>query len=344
MTEKTNHVIMKGYKKRRRRRLLVCLLLICLLLVLAVIMLTYGNTVYSPETVLRVLQGEEIQGAVFAIKTLRLPRLIIGVLAGLAFGMAGSTFQTLLRNDLASPDIIGVSSGSGAAAVFCLLVLRLSGSIVSIAALVAGLVVAAVIYFLAQGKSFSKARLILIGIGVQAMLDAVISFVLLKGAQYDVAMALRWLSGSLNGVQMSEVPGLLLVVIVCGIFLTILARHLQVLQLGEDTATTLGVRVHKLYLPLLFSAVIMVAFATSVTGPIASVAFLSGPIASRLTGKGGSNTIPAGLVGAVLVLAADLIGQYVLGTRYPVGVITGVLGAPYMLFLLIRVNKKGGNT
>ncbi len=343
MTLNKNNTILAGYQKRRRRYVTASLILVILIVLLAILMLTYGNTVYSPETVYRVLTGEEISGAVFAIKTLRLPRMLIGILSGLAFGMAGNTFQTLLRNDLASPDIIGVSAGSSTAAVYCILVLNLSGSIVSIVALVSGIIVAGLIYLLSQGKNFSKARLILIGIGIQAMLRAVISFILLKGAQYDVATALRWLNGSLNGVQMAGVPALFIVVLAGGLSILLLGRHLQVLQLGDASAVTLGVKINTVYLLLMFSAVFLVAFATSTAGPIASVAFLSGPIASRLVGKGSVNTIPAGLVGAFLVMLADLVGQFALGTRYPVGVITGVLGAPYMLILLVRANSKGGN-
>lgn len=343
MTSTDKNFIMEGYKKRRKRHITVAIVLMLLLIILSIIMLTYGNTIYSFDVVFRVLTGEEINGAVFAIKTLRLPRMLTGILAGLAFGIAGNTFQTLLRNDLASPDIIGVTTGSSVAAVFCILILNLSGNMVSIISLLSGLVVAAAIYFLSQGKNFSKGRLILIGIGIQAMLKAVISFILLKSAEYDVATALRWLNGSLNGVQMNGVPGLLIVVFLGGFIITLLSRHLQVLQLGDDSAITLGVKVNIMYLILIFGAVFLAAFATSITGPIASIAFLSGPIASRLVGKGGINTLTAGLVGAFLVLAADLVGQFALGTRYPVGVITGVLGAPYMLFLLVRVNRRGGN-
>ncbi len=343
MTSHINTFILQGYRKRRRRHIVTVLVLLFLIAVLSVIMLLYGNTVYSPEVVIRVLKGEEQGGAVFTIKTLRLPRMLIGILAGMAFGMSGRTFQTLLRNDLASPDIIGVTAGSGTAAVFCILMLNISGNKVSLIALAAGLIVAGIIYLLSQGKNFSKVRLILIGIGIQAMLRSAVSFILLKGAQYDVATALRWLNGSMNGVKMEQVPGLLVVVVLAGVILTVLSRHLKAMQMGDAAALTLGVKVNVMYMALIFAAVFLVAFATSITGPLASVAFLSGPIASRLIGKGGVNAVTAGLVGAVLVLAADLVGQFALGTRYPAGVITGVLGAPYMLFLLVRVNSRGGN-
>lgn len=305
-------------------------------------MLYLGNTTYSPEVILRVLLGEQIKGAAFAIGTIRLPRMLSGLLAGMAFGMAGNTFQTMLRNPLASPDIIGVTSGSSVAAVFCLLILKVSGTAVSISAVISGIGVAVLIYILSRGGSFSGGRLILIGIGIQAMLNAVISFLLLRANQYDVPAAFRWLSGSLNGMQMKDIPGLFSVVFLFGWILIFFGRQLKILELGDHSAVTLGLRTDRTRLILVLSAVFLIAYATAVTGPIAFVAFLAGPISGRLAGAGSSNTIPAGLTGAALVLLADIIGQYAFDIRFPVGVITGILGAPYLIYLLIRMNRTGG--
>ena len=313
-----------------------------LTMVLAGLMLVLGNTIYSPDTILKALMGEQIKGATFAINTLRLPRMLTGLFVGLAFGIGGNTFQTMLRNPLASPDIIGVTSGSSVAAVLCILVFQRSGTIVSIAAVVSGLFVAALIYLLSKGGSFSGGRLILIGIGIQAMLRAVISFLLLNANQYDVPAALRWLSGSLNGMQMKDVPSLFFVVVSFGLVILLLGRHLKILELGEQTAVTLGLRADRTRLLLVLCAVFLIAFASAITGPIAFVAFLAGPIAGRLVGKGSSNVLSSGLVGAILVLGADIIGQFAFDTRFPVGIITGILGAPYLLFLLIRINRTGG--
>ncbi len=334
--------IRAGFRQRQLRYTTVTLLLLLLTLALCMAALLLGNTQYSLDVIIKVLLGEQIEGATFAIGTLRLPRMLAGLLVGLAFGMAGSTFQTMLGNPLASPDIIGVTSGSSVAAVFCLLVLKTSGSIVSIAAVIAGLLVALLIYALSRGGSFSGGRLILIGIGVQAMLSAAISYLLLKASQYDVPGALRWLSGSLGGTRMSQMPSLSFVVIVFGIVILILGKSLRLFELGEQSAITLGLRTDRTRVLLILSAVFLIAFSTAVTGPIAFVAFLSGPIATRLVGMGASNQLPSGLVGACLVVGADLIGQFAFDTRFPVGIITGILGAPYLLFLLIQMNRKGG--
>lgn len=334
-------MIKQGYAKRKMRMISVTLILLALTVGLCTIMLLYGKTNYPLSVVLKVLGGEQIQGASFTIGTLRLPRMLCGLLVGLAFGIAGNTFQTMLRNPLASPDIIGITSGCSIAAVFCILVLRMSGSSVSIAAVISGIIVSTLIYLLSKGSGFSGGRLILIGIGIQAMINALISFLLLKSSQYDVPSALRWLSGSLNGMSMKDVPGLFIVVVLFGGIILLLTKHLQILELGDEFATTLGVKINLVRIILILSSVFLIAFATAVTGPIAFVAFLAGPIASKLVGPGAPNVLASGLVGALLVLGADMIGQFVFSTRFPVGVITGILGAPYMLFLLICINRRG---
>lgn len=342
MTNTNSDIIKLGYKKRRQRFIIVTLLLVLSTSILASILLVFGNKQYPLTTVIRVILGEEIQGATFAIGTLRLPRMLSGLLVGIAFGIAGSTFQTMLRNPLASPDIIGVTSGSSVAAVFCILVLKISGNTVSIIAVISGLLVAALLYILSRGGSFSGGRLILIGIGIQALLNAVISFLLLRANQYDVPAALRWMSGSLNGRKLEDIPLLFLIVVIFGSIIVLLDNHLKVLELGEQSAISLGLRTDVVRLILVLSSVFLNAFATAVTGPVAFVAFLSGPIASKLVGAGAPTALPSGLVGAVLVLAADIIGQFAFSTRFPVGIITGILGAPYLLFLLIRMNRTGG--
>lgn len=333
--------ITAGYLKRQRRYILTTGILLLLTLSLAAVMMLYGNTIYSPETVLRVLSGTDAGGAAFTIRTLRFPRMLTAILCGMAFGLSGNTFQQLLGYPLASPDIIGVTSGASVAAVFGILILKLDYGIVAVMAVFSGLLVSALIYFLSHKNGFSNTRLILTGIGMQAFLNSIISWMLLKASEYDVASALRWLSGSLNGVKMDTVPALAAVVFTAGLGILLLSRHLLILQLGEAHAVTLGIPVSITRLLLILLALVLTAFAASVTGPIASVAFLSGPIAARISGRGRSSMLAASLTGSILILISDLVGQFTLPSRYPVGVITGILGAPYLLFLLLRINHKG---
>lgn len=333
--------ITAGYLKRQRRYILTTGILLLLTLSLAAVMMLYGNTIYSPETVLRVLSGTDAGGAAFTIRTLRFPRMLTAILCGMAFGLSGNTFQQLLGNPLASPDIIGVTSGASVAAVFGILILKLDYGIVAVMAVFSGLLVSALIYFLSHKNGFSNTRLILTGIGMQAFLNSIISWMLLKASEYDVASALRWLSGSLNGVKMDTMPALAAVVFTAGLGILLLSRHLLILQLGEAHTVTLGIPVSITRLLLILLALVLTAFAASVTGPIASVAFLSGPIAARISGRGRSSMLAASLTGSILILISDLVGQFTLPSRYPVGVITGILGAPYLLFLLLRINHKG---
>ncbi len=288
---------------------------------------------------LSIFYGEN--ASTFVITKLRIPRVTAGILAGIAFGVAGNNFQTLLRNPLASPDIIGVSSGSTAAAVYCILFLHLNRGAVSLLAVVAGILSAFIIYKVADTGRFSAGRLILVGIGFQAVMGAAINWMVMAGAEYDVPTAMRWMSGNLGGITSDALP-LLTVVVAASLVILIVLRHdLQSLTLGEELATVLGVPVTLARTGLIILSVTMIAFATAVTGPISSIAFLSGPIAARLNGRNNVNILSSGLIGALLVLGGDFVGQHLLPTRYPVGVITGILGAPYLVYLLVRQNKKG---
>lgn len=343
MIKKATSDLHSGYNSRRSRWVIGFSILSVTTLVLCVSLLLFGNSKYPIDIVLKVLFGEDVQGATFAIRTLRLPRMLAGLLAGIAFGMAGSTFQTILRNPLASPDIIGITAGSSVGAMVCILVFKTSGAIVSITSVFSGLLVSMLIYVLSRRGMFSSGRLILIGIGIQAMLNAAISLLLLKASQHDIPAAFRWLSGSLNGIQMANITKLSAVVLLFGSVIIFFGRHLKILELGEQSAIALGIRTDIVRLFLVVSSVFLIAFATAITGPISFVAFLSGPIAAKLVGKSEAIEFPAGLVGAILVLGSDLIGQFAFNTRFPVGVITGILGSPYLLILLIRMNKAGGS-
>jgi iron complex transport system permease protein len=305
--------------------------------------LMIGNTFYGLSEVVHVIVGGDVPGASFTVGQLRLPRVSLGVLAGVAFGIAGVTFQTMLRNPLASPDVIGVSSGASAAAVIGLVLFRLDDTEVSLMALGGALLTALGLYVLASRGGFAGGRLILIGIGVAAMLQSIVAYVLSRAAAWDLQTAMQWLTGSLNGATWARVVPL---AVVCAVFATALlalGRDASVLRLGDDTAAALGLRTHRTRLLLLVSAVVLLAFATAAAGPISFVAFMAGPIAARLVGPGASLVVPAGLAGALLVLVADLAGQNLFDHRYPVGVITGILGAPYLVVLLVAVNRSGGS-
>ncbi|GAA4986823.1 FecCD family ABC transporter permease [Kineococcus glutinatus] len=328
---------------RGRRRRVVIAAMAVLIVAVFTTTLVVGRTTYPLGDVLRVVLGQDVPGASFTVGRLRLPRATLAVAAGCCLGLGGVVFQTMLRNPLASPDVIGISAGAGAAASFAIVFLSLGRVQVSVFAITAGLAVALAIYLLAYRDGVAGTRLVLVGIGVDAVLDSATLYVLGRAGQWDLQEASRWLTGSLNGTTWRETVPVLVALAVLAPVLLARGRDLVTTQLGDDAAAALGVRVERTRLVVVVAAVLLIAFATAAAGPVAFVAFLSGPIAARITGPGGSPLLPAAFVGALLVLVADLVGQFALGTRFPVGVVTGVLGAPYLVYLIVRTNRAGGS-
>lgn len=328
------------HNRLRRRHRAISLLWICVAALFA-LCLMLGQSYTPPTDVIRVLMGQDVPGASFTVGQLRLPRAVLAGLAGASFGIGGAAFQTMLRNPLASPDIIGINLGASAAAVFAIVVLGLDGAQVSVFAVIAGLATALIIFGLSWKGSEAGTRLILVGIGVAAMLESFIAYTLSQAPAWDMAEAMRWLSGSVNAAQLEQSVPTALALLLFGALLLAYSRDLDTLTLGNDMAAALGVHVTRTRIVVMISAVGLIAVTTAATGPIMFVAFLAAPIATRLTGHSGSSLLPAGLVGAVLVMAGDYIGQFLLPARYPVGVVTAALGAPYLIFLIIRTNSGG---
>lgn len=296
--------------------------------------------------------GERIPGASFIVMEHKLPRAVVGTLIGAGFGLSGALFQTMLRNPLASPDVIGISYGASAAAVTAIVVFGASGAVVSGAAFAGALGVAALIYAISRSGSLGSggrrgdaagSRLILAGVGIAAALHSVVSFLLTRADIRVAADVLIWLNGSLNSAtwERAGILGLTLVVLVPAVVL--LAGPLRILELGDDTAAGLGVRVNGARLAIVVTAVGLSAAATAAAGPVAFVAFLAGPIARRFLRKA---SLPASaLAGVLIVLSADFFAANIAplllgGTVLPVGVVTGALGAPFLLWLLVTSNRK----
>jgi iron complex transport system permease protein len=326
-------------------------------LMFAVYVLLGSYTVTIPDffkiLVAHLTGGERIPGASFIVMENKLPRAVVGTLIGASFGLAGGLFQTMLRNPLASPDVIGISYGASAAAVTAIVVFGASGAAVSGAALGGALAVAAVIYAISRGGSLGSGgghggnaagnRLILAGVGIAAALHAVVSFLMTRADIRTAADALVWLNGSLNSANWDRAATLSLALLVLVPAVIALAGPLRILELGDDAAAGLGIRVGFTRLAVVVTAVALAAVATAAAGPVAFVAFLAGPIARRFANKA---SLPASaFVGALIVLAADYFAANIApllldGTVLPVGVITGALGAPFLLWLLVTANRK----
>lgn len=332
---------LKKARSRRARRTLLTLAaisLVCLGLFACNVLL--GSFTVTIPDFFAILFGKNIRGATFIVMENKLPRSVLGVLVGAAFGISGAIFQSLLRNPLASPDVIGISSGASAFAVVAIVMFGASGVPVSLIAIAGALIVATVIFLLSyRNGQAAGGRLILMGIGVSAMMGAVVTFLLQRADVNKATDAYLWMTGSLNSSSWQRISALCIGLLIVLPFVAALARRLRALQLGDDLAAGLGVNVNRTRLFLVLSGVLLAALATAAAGPIAFVAFLAGPIARRLLG-GRVSLTAAALVGACITLAADYIGAYMLGNvTMPVGVITGAAGAPFLLYLLIMNNK-----
>lgn len=294
------------------------------------------------RSLLSPLTGMTDRGVDFIVLQVRLPRAILAILSGAAFALAGITFQTLLRNPLASPDIIGIAHGASASAVFCIIILGWSGLAVSTGAFAGAILTALAIYLLAWRNGVTAYRVVLVGIGMAAMLAAVISFIFTRARLTEVQQAMAWLVGSLNAARPGDIlilGGAMLVLIPAMIALL---RGLDAMELGDDTARSLGARVELTRLGLMLVAVGFVAFATAAVGPVGFVAFVSGPLARTLLKGAGRGFPQAALVGALVMLVSDLIAQHMLpNTQLPVGVVTGACGALFLIWLLMASGRSG---
>ncbi|HEU5242371.1 MAG TPA: iron ABC transporter permease [Ornithinibacter sp.] len=318
----------------RRRRAVVVGVLLLLLTALVVVRALLGDYRVSLPDAIRIIGGETVPGASFVLMESTLPRALMAVLAGAAFGVAGCAFQVMLRNPLASPDVLGITLGASAGAVIAVVVLGVRGTPVTVAALVGAVLAAALILSQAGGRGGATGRMVVVGVALAAGLSAVVHWVLVRASIYQAQDALIWLSGSLNTVTWTDILRMLALDALLVPLLLVLAARLPVLGLGDDLAAGLGVRVGRLRVGVTVVVVTLVAAATAVVGPIAFVGFLSGPVARRLV-PGRPAVGVAALVGAVVVLAADYVAAYgIPGTALPVGVVTGALGAPVLLWML----------
>lgn len=328
---------------RWRRELVVVAVLGSLALVLSALSLAVGAYSVSLPDLAATLVGQGQGRDNFIVLQLRLPRLTMGILAGLAFALAGALFQSLLGNPLASPDLIGITGGASISAVFAILVLGLSGFAVSGFAFAGALVVAATIYLLSWRSGIAGYRFVLVGIGIAFMVQAALGYLLTRADVRDAQGALVWMVGSLNGIRWVEVVVAAAVIGVLLPLVVVLSRRLTTLQLGDDLARGLGLRVDLSRVLLLAVAVGLAAAGTAAVGPIAFVAFVAAPIARRVVRTGSLALVPSALVGIVLVVGADFASQHLLpgGVQVPVGIITGAVGAPYLLWLLATNRSRG---
>lgn len=331
-------------RSRRRARFLRVLLVVALvaILILGLVIagLLLGAAELGVDQVLRGLLGVGTKGENLIVHRLRLPRIEAALVAGTAFGLAGAVFQSVLRNPLASPDILGISTGASLGAVAAVLWFGWSGLAISVSAFAGAIIVGLLIWALAWRQGLHGIRFVLVGIGLSYLSASLISWLLSQASVREAQPVLLWTIGSVADVRGDQLDALGWLVLLFAGVVAASSRPLRVLPLGDELAIGLGTRPDRSRLVLLLAAVALVATATSLTGPVAFVALLAAPIARRVQNDGRPALLISALVGAALTLAADVLGQHgVPGLVAPVGVVTGLIGAPYLLVLLASQRK-----
>ncbi|MVA12142.1 iron chelate uptake ABC transporter family permease subunit [Agrobacterium vitis] len=270
----------------------------------------------------------------------RLPRIALAFLLGGALAMSGAVFQSLTRNPLGSPDIIGFSAGSYSGAL--VVILLLSGGYYETAAgaLIGGILTAIAVYLLAYRRGVQGFRLIVVGIGVAAMLSAFNAW-MIREADLQVAMsAAIWGAGSLNGLGFEQLVPVVIVLCIVGPLTLLLSRPMRQLEMGDDVARACGVNANRTRLLLMVLGIALTAIVTAAAGPISFIALAAPQIARRLTRSAGVGLITSALMGGLLLLAADWAAQHAFGVQLPVGVMTVSIGGLYFIWLLIREGRK----
>ncbi|MFD6437743.1 FecCD family ABC transporter permease [Streptomyces venezuelae] len=310
-----------------------------LALLLAASCLAYlcvGESFVHPVEALKVVLGQPSPDEL-VVGTLRQPRMVVGLLVGAAFGVAGALIQTVARNPLASPDIIGVSHGASALTVGALTLGVTSYTVLPYLSVLGGIAAAALVYVFAWRGGLHAGRFVLIGIGFAIALRSVTTLFMTKGDYLVAQQAQIWMTGSLNGRGWNEANPLALTLLVLLPFVLWAARAQRAVGLDDDTATALGTRLGHARLGLVLLGVVLASVATGAAGPVDFVALLAPQTARRLTRTAQLPLLCSALLGALIVVLADLLARRLFSpTELPVGVLTAAVGAPYLIWLIVR--------
>jgi len=326
----------------RRRYVVTTTSVLLALAALAFIALVTGTLHYPISRIVTVLAGDGSRIENLVIVDRRLVRIAAAIAVGFMLGMSGALTQSITRNPIASPDILGVTTGASAVAVFFVTNPGTAigpsdasaTSILTPATLIGGIATTSLILALAWRGGFDGLRLVLVGLGINAIAVAAITWMMTRATTTDASIAARWLTGSVDGVKSGDLL-LLGPIAALGLIASVtLGRSVSTLQLGRDVATSLGTPAGRTELAALAVAVLLASAATAVAGPVAFVAFVAPQAALRLFRTAGPTPFAAGLVGAVMLAASDLVAQHLL-FPLPAGVVTSVVGAPCLLLLIV---------
>lgn len=316
----------------------------CLILAVAAALTAIGTGEYpiDPIQAIRATTGTADPVDDFIMNEVWLPRIVTGLLSGAALATAGAIFQSLTRNPLGSPDILGFTQGAATGALVVIVVIGGGSATLATGAMIGGLATGVAIYAIAWRQGVHGYQLILVGIGIYAMLTGVNGYLLTRAELTDASRAVLWLTGSLDGRTWDNAIPLALAMAVLIPIVLACSRPLHMLEMGDEAARSLGVPAERTRLALLAAGILLASFAAAATGPVAFVALTAPQVARRITRAPGPNLLPALCTGAAMMIAADLAAQRMLPDRQlPVGVVTGVLGGGYLIWMLIAERRAG---
>ena len=315
------------------RHVIVGLILLVLSLAVAVVSLRLGKFPVTTQEVIDALQGQGRKIVQVVVVKWKLPRIVLGLVAGLALGVAGALFQTITRNPLGSPDLIGFSTGAQTGILVSILLLPGSMLSASLASFIGGAAVGTVTYLVSLRGGFTGLRFILVGIAISSMLVSVNRWLLVRVDDDEGLGALKAITGTLGAARWPVVAPTCLAIGVTVALILLASRHLQVLSLGEQVATILGSPTRRASAVLILLGTVLVAVVTMAAGPIGFVALMAPHLARLLTGSPQSPLLVSGLTGSLLMVGADLLSQLVLESM-PVSVVTNAVGGLYLMVAL----------
>lgn len=324
-----------------RRLVFSCLLLVLVSLAVAIVSLQSGAVTLDFSQVFNALTGSAPRNITMVVTEWRLPRVAMALLVGAALGISGAIFQSLMRNPLGSPDVMGFNTGAWSGVLVAMVLFGQHLTAITLAAMAGGILTSLIVWALAWRDGIETFRLIIIGIGMRAMLMAFNTWLLLQASLETSLSAGLWFAGSLNGLTWAKtLPAapLILLMFVCAL---LLVKRMRLLEMGDDSACALGVSVERSRLMLMLVAVVLTAAATAIAGPISFIALVAPHIARRLSGTARWGLTQSALCGSLLLLAADLCAQRLfMPYQLPVGVVTVSLGGIYLIVLLVQESRK----
>lgn len=322
--------------------IVIAFILFLLVISLAFFALTTGKFPIEFSTLIDIVVGQSEGGIKEKIvMDIRLPRLLTAMGVGAALGISGAIFQSISRNVLGSPDVIGFTTGAATGALLQIIIFNGTVVDIAISTLIGGMATALIVYLLSlKNGVMSGYTMILIGIGVGAILHAFNSLLLVKGNIDNAIMANLWLAGSLNARTWQHVYPTFIGLLLLVPLIVFYAKSLTLMEMGDDMAQQLGVNVGRVRWVMIFSAVLLASLATASAGPIAFVALAAPQLVIRLSHSGKLPIVGSALMGALLLLSADVLSQSLpIDVTMPVGLMTGVIGGLYLLWLLTKKQR-----